>query len=420
MDPVASVLDRIKGFVKSTEQFVKGAIQRRFDFHRHDPIGILKRLQREAFSDLMKLRDRQDKVERMLSLHKSGKGSLFPEASTRMKGIIDVAGALMLRDDQQTCDTLDRAGINSGIDSRFIFETTVRQKDSLVAEFMSSSNDIYYDNDVAGSPLVLAKVMYLAHINELLSVISIPFGAKCNDFRSDMNLAEGRSLSGFTSSSPPLFSQRHGCAAGLTVKASNITASLAEMISCLGTEPDAADYRSILSTFWQISYQLSEETKLTLSGAWKMPSSLSQPIRLGNVAVPKVNLRSHFRPHVMAQASPSATTMSTIGIISGGSAAITFEFDESTKFGGWVEVQKSNPSPSLLQWAITLSDTPDDEVGWGVSVGGRVEGQSNLVRLEGFLNFSMGERGSLQPGLVCVMDGTSRTPALVFRSSWFM
>lgn len=247
------------------------------------------------------------------------------------------------------------------------------------------------------------------------------FGENCSPPNlSGYSLWQGRCLTGFNWSSPPLFSQHHGCAAGLTVKASNFTASLAELISSLGTEPDSSDYRSSLSTFWQISYQLPEETKLTLSGALKMPSSLSQPIRLGNVAVPKATLRPHLRPDIMAQASPSATTMSTVGIISGGSAAITLEFDESTKFGGWVEVQKSNPNSSLLQWTIALSDTPDDELGWGLSMGGRVEAQSYLVRLEGFLNFSMGKRASLQPGLVCVMDGTSRTPALVFRSSWFM
>lgn len=232
------------------------------------------------------------------------------------------------------------------------------------------------------------------------------------------SLWQGRCLT--DSSSPPLFSKYHGCATGLTIKVPKVTASLAKLISSLGTESDAANYRSIMSTFGQISYQLSEETKLTLSGAWKMPSSLSQPFRLGKLSIPKASLRSHFRSDVMAQESPSAAAISTTGIGSGGSAAITLEFDESTRFGGWVEVQNSNLNPRLLQWAITLDDTPDDELGWGLSVGGRVEGQSNVVRLGGFLNFSLGKRASLQPGLVCAMDGKSRTLALVFRSSWFM
>ena len=38
MEPIASALDTIKGFVQSGEQFVKGAFQRCFDPHRKNPV----------------------------------------------------------------------------------------------------------------------------------------------------------------------------------------------------------------------------------------------------------------------------------------------------------------------------------------------------------------------------------------------
>ncbi|XP_043713081.1 uncharacterized protein LOC122661668 isoform X2 [Telopea speciosissima] len=69
----------------------------------------------------MKLRDRQDKVERMLSFYRSSKGNPFQEASTRVKGEVDVVGALLLVDYiyRQTCGTLDRAGVRTGTVSRW-------------------------------------------------------------------------------------------------------------------------------------------------------------------------------------------------------------------------------------------------------------------------------------------------------------
>lgn len=41
MEPIASVLDTIKGFVQSGEQFVKGAFQRCFDPHRKNPVWTI-------------------------------------------------------------------------------------------------------------------------------------------------------------------------------------------------------------------------------------------------------------------------------------------------------------------------------------------------------------------------------------------
>ncbi|KAL9267322.1 hypothetical protein AKJ16_DCAP26365 [Drosera capensis] len=117
MESVASaVVEKVKSFVKSGEDFVTGLNRRRNkSSDSRNPIEILKRLQREAFSDLMKLRDRQEKVERVLTVYKTSKAGPFEG---------------------------DRpiAGIRTGTVSWLVFGTTVRQKDSLEAEFATSLN----------------------------------------------------------------------------------------------------------------------------------------------------------------------------------------------------------------------------------------------------------------------------------------
>lgn len=412
MDSVASsVVEKIKGFGASSTGFVKRVFRKqgakRGDSQLANPIEILKRLQREVFSDLMKLRDRQDKLERILSFYKSVKGSPFIEASTHMTGIVDVAGALLFveSNDEPSFDALNRAGLRTGIYSRFSFETPVRQKDTLTAEFVTSQNSLAYHGVASGSPLALAKVMYMANLNDWLSVASIPLGARCNDF--GIGSKQGERLNRFSSSMPPTFSQYYCCGAGLIVRQPNVEFSLAELVSGLGMPPDAAGKRSWLSTFWQINYRPIEEARIALSCLLEIPTSSLQLPKLGTLAIPVGGFR---RSIVQAESSPT----------SAGSFALMLdtEFDETTNVGGWVEVQKLRPS--LFQWGFSLSDSPEDELGWGLRLGGKVDGQLNQFQFETFLNFNLGKRVNLQPALVYVADGRTRTPALVFRSSWSM
>jgi len=143
-------------------------------------VDILKRLQRQAFYDIMQLRERQEKVERVLSLFKASKVGPFAEESTQLKGVINVAGSL----------SRESSEAESGISSRFVFQTTVRKKDSLFAELVTDHRYMSQENDQIGSPLVLSKVLYLSNINDSLSVAAVPIGAKCDDFSDDPNLRE--------------------------------------------------------------------------------------------------------------------------------------------------------------------------------------------------------------------------------------
>ncbi|XP_042418171.1 uncharacterized protein LOC122006661 isoform X1 [Zingiber officinale] len=413
MDQIASVLDGIKGFVQTSERFFKDAFQSQFDAHRKNPIEILKRLQRETFSDLMKLRDRQDKVERVLSSFVSSKGSPFQESSTQLKGTINLGGALPFQNDQQVHDSLDSLGINTGIDARFIFKTNLREKDALLAELVAhQKNSMHFDNEYTGISLVLSKIMYHASVSDLLSVILVPFGATCNDFRSNTDQPQfwqGECLNGLSLSRPPLFNLRHAYGVGLSVKASNFAASFGELVSGWNTQMDPASQTNKLNTFLQISSQYFGETKLSLSGVWQMPCSFSKSLRFGRLACGSSSVKK-----AVASLSGKQVLRST-----GGSISILLDIDESSKFGGWVEVQKS--SSDLLNWAVFFSDVLERNIGFGVTVGGSRKAQSSSVILETFLNFCVDKRAIVQPALVLTFNERRRAaPALVFRTSWSM
>lgn len=131
----------------------------------------------------MKLRDRQEKVERMLSFYKSSKGGPFQEATTHVRGQMDFLGALLIMDNlnQQNLDAISRSGMRTGIDSRFIFETTVGQKNTLAAEFVATQKGKKHRGHVLDMPLSLSKLSYTANVNDWLSLMAIPMGAQCRD-----------------------------------------------------------------------------------------------------------------------------------------------------------------------------------------------------------------------------------------------
>ncbi|KAL2523636.1 hypothetical protein Adt_08690 [Abeliophyllum distichum] len=416
MEPVALVVDKIKGFAQSTQEFACSLLHWRNDANRRNPIEILKRLQREAFSDIMKLRDRQDKVERMLTFYKSAKGSPFQEASTHVRGEVDVLAALLMMDGigEQKFEAIERSGIRTGIQSRFTFETTIREKDTFVAEFVTSEKGL---GGTFEGPLSLSKILYAANIGDWFSAVAIPVGARCRDVGVLTSSHEDRALTDYSSFGPPLLNQHNGSAIGIMVRKSKVVASLAQFFSGLGVHHNSARLTRSLSTFGQVVYQLSPITKLSLLGFHKESRLLSQRVSLGALAIPV----SLFEQNISSETSmeeESATTGK--GRMLDGSIALMFESerDENTRIGGWIEMKSSNPR--YLQWAVTMSDTPEDEFGWGLSLGGLVQGPKNWdhFQVETFLKVNFGKRFKFQPALLYVMDGTTQFPALMFRSTW--
>ncbi|XP_073043771.1 uncharacterized protein [Primulina eburnea] len=414
MDPVATVVDKLKEYTKSTQHFARGLLSRRKDSDNRSPIEILKRLQREAFSDIMKLRDRQDKVERILAFHKSSKGNPFQEASTHVRGKVDVLGGFFIMDgvDIHKCDVLRRSGIRTGIDARFTFETAARVKDTFLAEFTAGGTG---QGDSFGGPLSLTKVFYGARLSNWFSAVAVPIGAQCRDVEVGTDSHRERALTDYSEFGPPLLSQHSDSAIGITVRKSNVVASWAHFVSGLRTQVPSAGIT--LGTFGQVVWQLSRSTKLSLLGMHQVSRSSSQRISLGALALP-ISLFKRNRISEISREEDSPTGRE--GHLSDGYIALTVnsELGENTRIGGWIETKKSDPE--YFQWAVTMRDTPEGEFGWGLTLSGSLQGRKSWdhFQVETYLNLDIGKGFKVQPALMYVMDESTQFSALMLRSSW--
>lgn len=416
MEPIASIVDKLKSFAKSGESFFTNFPRRRQKYSRQNPIEILKRLQREAFADLMKLRDRQDKVERMLTLSRTLKGSPFQDDGTHVRGEVDVLGTLFLIDylDQESVDAMKRAGIKTGIDAKISFETKVREKDILEAVFIASQSNHIVSSNIPGSALSLARVSYTANLTDWCSMVAIPVGAKCKDLSVSKDSSfQDKCLTDYSSYGPPLLHQDHGCAIGLRVKKSNVVASLAQFVVDL-----PGSFGHCFSTFGQVVCQLPRSAKLSLFGLHQVPRQRRQAIA-GPLTIPLGIWRSHQHSEELVETS-SPVSRTHFEEVGGSSIAVMLEseLDESTRVRGWLQMKNENPKH--LQWSVSMSDFPEDEIGWGLSLGGTIQGPKGWdhFQVEAFLKFNLGKRLSLQPAFVYLMDGNNQIPALMCRSTW--
>ncbi|KAJ9553877.1 hypothetical protein OSB04_017922 [Centaurea solstitialis] len=399
-EPLGLVVDKLRGVAKSTQD-ATNSILHRFGFSRNrHPIEILKRLQREAFSDIMKLRDRQDKVERILSF-KASKGSPFDETRTRIRGEIEALGLLLMIDriHEENQDAIGRTGIKTGISSRFTFETTVREKDSLTAEFLASDKG---GLDGLDSPLSLAKVLYATNINDWCSLVAVPLGGRCSDVGPSRTSHQEKTNHLF--SGPPLLNQHIGSGISLTVRKPNVIGSLAQFVSILGNQLHSTGTTHCLSTFGQLVYQVSKSSKLSLLGLHQIPKFSSQRASLGPLALPLGMFRHRAVPTEASDASFGSTAL-----------VLESELDSSTRVGGWVEM--NNSDSRNIQWAVSVSDLPEDEIGWGLRVGGSVNDWHHY-EVEAVSKMKIGEKLSIEPSLVFVIDGSVQFPALMLKSNW--
>ncbi|CAA0831061.1 Unknown protein [Striga hermonthica] len=412
-----SVVDKLIRFGQSAQGKAQGLLVWLQKPNHRSPTEILKRLQREAFSDIMKLRDRQEKVERLLT-YKSSKGSPFQEASTHVRGKVDVMGALFFMDgvDEHKYDAVQKSGIRTGIDTRLAFETGIRERDTLLAEFIASEKG--RGGDISCGSLSLSKVLYKAHVTNWFSAIAVPLGAHCRDVGIPLSSHQEMGLTTYSECGPPLLNQENSSAIGITVRKSNVAASLAQFVSGIGLQVNSSGIGRALSTFGQVVWQLPKNTKLSLVGVHKEFKPSGQDLSLGALALP-VNLfkRNRFSEALVEEDGPSDFGRRD----SGGSIALMFnsDIDEGMRIGGWIE--KRNSNPSNLQWAVGVCDTPEDEFGWGLSIGGSSCGLDSFLehlQVESFLNLSFGGKFKLRPAVVYVKDGECQFPALMLRSSW--
>lgn len=407
MEPL---FDQFKAFAESSHDFFDSI------FGRRKSTEILKRLQRESFSDLMKLRDRQDKVERMISFYKSSKGGPFQEASTLVKGQMDFMGALLIKGDfnQQNLDIISRSGIKTGIDSRFVFQTTIGEENALAAEFVATRKGKEHHGDALEMPLSLAKLSYTANVNDSLSLMAVPVGAQCRDVAVGSNSFDQleKGLTDFSSFGPPLLKLHNGSAFGIAMRKSCFIASLAQFVAGLGTPSGSNTADDRYNTFLQLACQFPRGTKLSVLGSHQLPFVSKQLRKFGALTIPSVLSNQHEVSETEPEASPFRGTRTQV---SGGSAAIMLEseLDGFTKLGGWVEMNTLDPKSA--QWAVTLTDVSEGSSGWGMSLGGI---GAKHFQAESYLKFNMGDKFCLKPGLVYATDGDSKIASLMLRSNW--
>ncbi|KAF7829549.1 Clusterin alpha chain like [Senna tora] len=413
-------MDKLKGYTKSSQDFFAGLIHGRRDSASRNPIEILKRLQREAFSDLMKLRDRQDKIERTLSFYKPSKAGPFKESATHVRGQVDLLGALLMMDNisQQNLDVISRAGISTGVDSRLIFETNIRQKDTLVAEFSTSQKGKEHHSDGLGSPLSLSKLCYMAKVSDWLSVMAIPIGAQCKDVgvTSSSFHQQGKGLTDVSSGGPPLLNLHNGSAIGIMVRKSNIVASLAQLVSGLGKQLGSNTWEKCSSTFGELACQFPGGMKVSLLGLYQVPLPSSE-VKLGSLTFPILSSKPRQVSETAYEVFPLLETRKQF---STGSVALMVEseVDDTTKIGGWVEMNKLNPRS--VHWGISMADVSEDSFGWGMSLNGMIGdlASDDLFQVESYLKFNVAHKFCLKPGLVYVADGQTKLAGIMLRSSW--
>ena len=198
-----------------------------------------------------------------------------------------------------------------------------------------------------------------------------------------------------------------------------------------------------MTTFGQVSYKPTNDVKLNLSGLWQVRSLSPRFNNLGILAIPLGSLKAENPTEADTEeqaelsvrfhrpAGANSHTMESTVAVQGASPAmhlaqsialmVDCELYETLKTEAWFQMERSNHGP--VRWGFSLSDIPENELGWGARVGGTAEGKKHHLQhldLEGYLNFNLGKGARLQPGLVCAKMGEKMVPALLLRSSWFM
>ncbi|CAN6305075.1 unnamed protein product [Urochloa humidicola] len=461
--PSPTVADGVRGLLRSGEALIRAVFRRasghvrphlqhqQHHLHHHQPqqhhrpADIMKRLQRETFSDVMKFKERHDQLDHILSIYKSGKGFEFLHLPIQVKIALDAVGALFLVDGnefEQAKATLDKAGKRTGLSSRFVFESKTRGKDTIAAELSTrlGAGGVHL-GEATGRPVELTRLQYSAWINKWLSMILVPFGAQCNNFVHGLNMIQNlRTQASFDG--PPTLFEHHNCGAGLRIEGSKFTASFAELIFGSGGLDSGAGGTNRITTFGQVSWKPADDVKLSFLGLWQVRSLSPRFNNLGILAIPLGSLKQEiptatapeeqtelsvkFHHHAGAASHTVESTVAVHGASPahlGQSIALMLDCElyETLKTEGWFQMEK--PGHGSVCWGFSLSDIPENELGWGVRVGGTAEGKKRHLQhldLEGYLNFNLGKGARLQPGLVYAKMGEKMAPALFLRSSWFM
>ncbi|KAH9304759.1 hypothetical protein KI387_009163 [Taxus chinensis] len=424
-------------------------------------IEILKRLQREAFADLMKMRGKLEMLEKQFTHYLSTtRGSSIRGAKTQLKGEVQVGGAFLIMQNGSSHEfhsLVEQARMKTGTEVKFTFETFFRERDLLVTECIAGQGCIS-DGDVLGGMLTLGKILYSANINDYLSLSVVPLGAKGKDTTTILNPLQDQALTGFFASGPDLFQYCQGSALGVTIKGPNVACSLGKYLSGWGGHSssslhgfsDAEVSPLCSSTLGQVLFQPSEGIKFACSGLhryWPSPplpsSRILQWSEIGPLIFSNIPLKyseslgsssnTSFTQHSGSSVDSFSKGISTQSV----AFSVDAEFSEGMRIGGWLQMERlgwmQEPGGRSLQWALGLSEFSEDGLGWGFSIGQSRQdpfgmhrskemhcdpGKLPHIQLEAFLKIDCGKGFTLQPGLLYLTNRNAQIPALMLRSTW--
>ncbi|CAK9233415.1 unnamed protein product [Sphagnum jensenii] len=381
--------------------------------------GALKRLQREAFADLLKVRERLDKLEHHTGLRRSkaasGEDSTGP-AKTHLKGEVNAGTAFVLMEDNSSrCSraAIVQAGLHTGLDIRFTFETPFREKDLLLTQCTAGNSGS--DRSILGGPISITKIIYSAHVTDDLTVMVAPLGAHGSDMTEIVNPLQGQALTEFARAGPALYNHCYGSALGATLKGNSSALSVSQYLSDWGSgsslSPDSSSNGLLcLSTLAQILFQPWENSVFSLSAVnrfWPsppLPSSsglhwsemgalvLAKSMRSRRTSTSSANLGSprSLRNSLDNPLDLSANASWGTPLADADRGSLAFPENQGTamqsvavageidvganlSLGGWVQVERGDWLQEVdkknKRWAVSLARSSGVDVDWGICCG---------------------------------------------------
>ncbi|GBG88180.1 hypothetical protein CBR_g46669 [Chara braunii] len=393
-------------------------------------VSALRRLQREAFSDQLKTKDRIDKLEHFTGLRKvahlgesmAGGGALA--SRTRMRGDIAVGAAYPLLDGsdekvrQSQKLTFDRVGARIGVDARFTFETAFRGgKDTLITQCVSGKNgqalgSSTVDGDALVGPITVRKVVYSAELGDNLSLKFSPVGADGADICNALNPLEGYGLTKSTAEGLPILKKCRGSAASATFRLNGASITTAQFIDRGATAFNGGgNQRPSHATVAQVTLRPEEWLVVSLSAVSQFWAPASNRDEAGTLRTPqwddhvvqddvldgsvtsKVSVQNADPIPSAAAPARSGLRLPKIGPVPGGPALQTIGAAAACDLGGnitmasWAQFERaewlSEKEKQHVRWGLTLSKAPGSVagngngngngsstgLGWGLSVG---------------------------------------------------
>ncbi|GJP68869.1 hypothetical protein CLOP_g25517 [Closterium sp. NIES-67] len=306
--------------------------------HRSE-VGALRRLQREAFQDLLRLKDSMHTLQLVTGLrHRdpprgpnarpplsgsrigaagsaaagsaaAGAGGVSGGAGgaglgrTRLLGEVSGGAAVVPGADgprgHSARAALEEAGMRSGLLVKFKFETLCRAADLLVTELTAGLGEDS-SSFMLGGPINLHKVVYSAEVADGVRVVAAPVGASGTDIAESMNPHKGQGLTRFASNGIPLHQRAKGTALGISLVGTSASFSAAQFLHGWGVTPDAAEGGDAgaglcSSSLVQLALQPQDNVLLSFSAlrrVWPAPPLPSAPglhwSELGPMVLPRL------------------------------------------------------------------------------------------------------------------------------------